>query len=163
MSQGLTADFDSDDYPLNLTLNRDGGLVGLLPTVAVRLNSATDSYLDWDDLTFKTSGWGTKDEQMVEIGNGRYTKSLNIAGITGVAAGDVLAAEFAVDNGADIVGVASDTVVLAASSERMLEVWRILGLDPAHPLQVTATDRAAGTVITQTISVVGSTVTVTRV
>jgi hypothetical protein len=165
MSQGLTADFDDDDYPLNLTLNKEGvgGLIGLLPTVAVRLGASTSTYLDFDDLTFKTSGWGTRDEQMVEVGEGRYTRSLDLSSVTGLSAGDVLSAEFSVDNGADVVGVTSDTIVLAASDERLKDIWRILGLDPAEPLTVTALSRVSGTVITQTITTVGSAVTVARV
>lgn len=52
-----------------------------------------------------------------------------------------------------------DAAVLGA---QVLDVYRILGLDSDHPLIVTATERKSGSVITQTIGVVGGTVTVTR-
>jgi hypothetical protein len=162
VTQGLNADFDSTDFPLNLTLNKNGGLVGFAPSVEIRLNSTSSSYLDWSDLTFKTSGWTTKAQPLTEVGNGHYTTSLDVAGLTGASSGDVLAAEYTIDDGAEVVGVASDTITISSAPSRLKEIWQILGLDLNEPLSVTATDRNAGTVITQTISVVGGTVTVTR-
>jgi hypothetical protein len=165
MSQGLTADFDSTAFPLTLTLTKEdvGGLTGLSPTVSVRLGSDETYYLDWDDQTFKTSGWVDKATQMVEVGGGHYTKPINISTLIGVSPGDSLIPEFAVDGGDDLKGAASDTIVLVSSFAKLKEIWQILGLDSSQPLIVSATDRATGSNIAQTITVVGGTVTVERV
>ena len=52
---------------------------------------------------------------------------------------------------------------LDVSASQILALYRILGLDPAHPLVVSSTSRTAGTAITQTIGIVGDVVTVTRI
>lgn len=47
-------------------------------------------------------------------------------------------------------------------AEQLLEIWKLMGLDPATSLIVTPTTRTVGTDIDQTIATVGSQVTVTR-
>jgi len=49
-----------------------------------------------------------------------------------------------------------------AYAKEILEIHRILGLDAARPLNVSATQRDAGSEITQSISEAAGTVTVTR-
>ena len=165
MSQGLTVDFDAVAFPLTLTLTQDGtgGVTGLAPTVAIRLGSSLTSYLDWDDITFKTSGWGTQFDVMTEVGGGHYNRSLNVAGLVGAGVGDSLVVEYAVDDGGANVAVDSDTIVLQASAERLKEIWQLLGLDTTQPLVVSATDRNTGANVVQTITVLSGTVTVQRV
>lgn len=58
-----------------------GGVTGLSPTVAVRKLPSTTLYLDWGDLTFKSAGWATKYQTMVEVERGLYQQTLNVAGL----------------------------------------------------------------------------------
>jgi len=165
MSQAFAADADDTNLPLTLTINRagEGGLTGLVPTVRLRLGHTADTYLDWSDNAFKTAGWTTLNGAMSEVGDGHYLRALDLTALT-LASGRTLIAEYAVDDGGDVVSVASDTLYLTESNERLLDVWRILGLDPSHPLEVKAVSREAGTEIGQVISIIGgTTVKVTRV
>ena len=50
----------------------------------------------------------------------------------------------------------------SAQATHLIEVWRVMGLDTARPLSVSATQRAAGAEIDQDISEAAGTVTVTR-
>lgn len=165
MSQTLAADADDANLPLNLAINRngEGGLTGLAPTVRLRLGHTTDTYLDWADNTFKTSGWTTLDQSMSEVGDGHYLQVVDLTAIT-LPSGRTLVAEYAVDDGGEVVSVAADTIQVTSTTERLLDVWRILGLDPDHPLEVKAVSREAGTEIGQVIQIIGgTTVRVTRV
>lgn len=103
--------------PLKLTINQEGvgGVTGLSPTVAVRNAATTNSYLDFADGTFKTGGWTLRDAPLTDIGDGHYQRNLNAAGVTGMAPGLVVATEYAVDNGSDIVGTDSDLIRFVAS------------------------------------------------
>lgn len=91
--------------PLELTVDKLGlgGLTGLSPTVAVRNASTVDSYLDFSDNTFKTSGWTTKYAPMSEVERGHYQRLLNVASL-GLAVGFRLVAEYHADNGFGVVG-----------------------------------------------------------
>jgi hypothetical protein len=162
---GRTIDADDSNLPLTLTINRagDGGLTGLAPTVRLRLGHTADTYLDWADNTFKTVGWTTLNAAMSEVGDGHYLQTLDMSAVT-VATGRTLVAEYSVDDGGEVKAVAADTLHLTDTNERLLDVWRILGLDPSHPLEVKAVSREAGTEIGQTIQIIGgTTVKVTRV
>lgn len=166
MSQGFTADHDDVALPLNLTVAEEGvgGVAGLSPTVTLRIGRTTDTYLDFADDTFKTSGWTTKSAPLTEIGDGDYSRNLDLTALGGAGydVGDTLIAHYAVDDGVDLVSVASDQILVSTSGERLKDIWRILGLDPSEPLIVSAVDRKSGTVITQSISVVANVATVTR-
>ncbi len=64
--------------PFPLTLNVQGftgGQTGLTPTVAIRAALTTNLYLDFNDLTFKTSGFTTRDADLTEIADGRYVRT----------------------------------------------------------------------------------------
>lgn len=50
----------------------------------------------------------------------------------------------------------------AATADKLLEIYNLLGLDPTKPLVVTDTERSAGAEIIQTIDTDGTTTTVTR-
>src|SRR5438034_1152464 len=100
--------------PLQLTVDKDGlgGVTGLSPTVALRQIPTTNSYLDWNDMTFKTSGWTTKYKVMSEIENGNYQQMLDVSTLV-VTVGDKLSAEYNVDDGGLIKGESSDVLVIS--------------------------------------------------
>lgn len=77
--------------PLGLTIARDGtgGITGLSPTVAVRRVS-DGYYLDWNDDTYKASGWVAKNATLIDLGAGRYEYTLSVTS----TAGTVLAVEY---------------------------------------------------------------------
>jgi len=99
--------------PLLLTVRREGvgGIGGLSPTVALRDGSTTDSYLDFSDDTFKTVGWTTKYASMTEIERGHYQRNLDLSALS-VSEGDILVAEYHVDNASDVVGDAADLLAV---------------------------------------------------
>lgn len=88
---------------LTMTVNDGGGQTGLTATVRIRDAVTTNSYLDWADLTFKTSGWTTKDGPMTEIGDGHYHKLLDLDAASGAFSG-VFAAEYEATDGSITLG-----------------------------------------------------------
>jgi len=109
--------------PLDLTVDRQGGVTGLAPTVALR-DTATNGYLDWADATFKTSGWATRYAAMSAVERGHYQLTLNLSATPAVVAGMVLVAEYHVDNGADVVGDAHDYVAVEANQTADIALMR---------------------------------------
>lgn len=98
--------------PLELTLEQEGvgGLLGYDVFVRVRDASTLNSFLDWDDNTFKTAGWSTRDKVMNEVGGGHYNLELNLAAI-GSVVGNVFVAQYTVDDG-DVIGDAHDVILV---------------------------------------------------
>ena len=85
MSFVIDATLDDAAVPLSLVFNKgSGGVVGLTVVVSVRDGATTDSYLDFNDLTFKTSSWTTKQASLADLGAGFYALSggLNLKGIS---------------------------------------------------------------------------------
>jgi len=115
MSEFFLAETTDTLVPLELTIDQEGvgGVTGQSPTVALRDASTTDSYLDFDDDTFKTAAWGTKYASMAEVERGHYVRIFDAAAAT-VAAGTVLSAEYRVDSGS-IVGDDHDLIRFVAS------------------------------------------------
>lgn len=164
------------EAPLILTIDQEGtgGMTGQAPTVALRDATTLDTYLDFNDLTFKNAGWATKYTPLTEVERGHYTLLLNAAIISGISVGTMLAAEYNLDGsglakGEDhdlmvfvesILEIPTDTAALIAAlpigltpdqATWLQEVWQILGLDMANPLTVSKTARSAGSVIGQNI------------
>lgn len=84
--------------PLQLTVTEDGaGVEALAPIVALR-DTATGSYFDFADGTFKTIGWTLRDAPMSDLGRGRYERSLAVAATPALAPGMLLVAEFRADH-----------------------------------------------------------------
>ncbi len=82
----FTASIEDTAVPLSLTITSPlGGIVGLAPTAAVRLATTPTFYLDFDDLVFKSSGWGTRDKLLTEIRRGHYQELISIPAL--IAAG----------------------------------------------------------------------------
>jgi hypothetical protein len=99
--------------PLTLTIDQEGagGVVGKSPTVALRNAATSNSYLDWADSTFKAAGWTTKYASMTEIERGHYQRILDSSAVAAIVDETVLAAEFHVDDGGDVVGDDADLLV----------------------------------------------------
>lgn len=177
--------------PFNLTIDQEGvgGVTGKVPTIAFRRATTLNSYLDWSDLSFKTSGWTTKYATMTEVERGHYTSFVDLSTIAGISVGSIISVEYHVDDGGTVIGddqetllvvetimeIATDTAIEVANSgaslspaqaSQLKEIWQILGLDSSNPLVVSKTQRKAGTEIDQSIQVdvpaTGS-VTVTKV
>jgi len=165
VGKAFSVDFDDTEVPLQLSVTNPetGGITGLAPTVAIRKGDTLDEYLDFDDFTFKTAGWVIKYAAMDEAENGHYHLTIDVSSI-GLSPGDSIIAEYeAIDTLTALKGVDSDVISITSSSERMKEIWQILGLDPTQPMTVSAIDRKTGTNIEQTVTIVGNAVTVTRV
>jgi hypothetical protein len=94
--------------PLNLTVNKEGGVTGLSPTVAVR--RGTSYWLDWADSTFKTGGWTTRKQVMTEIGGGHYVQSLDFSTVP-VIPGETLVVEYDTES-VDYPGVVSEALTV---------------------------------------------------
>jgi hypothetical protein len=86
----ISAEASDSAVPLNLTVNfgTSGGVAGLTAVVALRDGATTDSYLDFSDNTFKTSGWVTRQTPAAEVdpvlSPGVYQYVLNLAAINAV-------------------------------------------------------------------------------
>ena len=63
---------DATSAPLPLSVNDSGAVTGLTVTVRLRDGSTTNSYLDFNDNTFKAAGWTTQKKDMTEVGDGNY-------------------------------------------------------------------------------------------
>ena len=113
----LEADYNDTSFPLELVVDNIGvgGVPGLACTVAVRLSPTTNSYLDWTTNTFKTSGWGVKNQPMTDIGNGVYQQILNVAALgftplTGLP--QKIIAEYT-SPGVGTSGLTTDTIIVS--------------------------------------------------
>lgn len=100
--------------PLELTIEQEGvgGVTGKSPTVRVRDATTVNSYLDFGDNTFKTGAWITQNASLSEVGRGHYTRSLDLGLITALSLGNVLVAEYFVNDGGDVVGEDHDLIVI---------------------------------------------------
>jgi hypothetical protein len=114
--------------PLELTIEQEGvgGVIGQVPSVRVRDGSTLNSFLDWDDNTFKTALWTEKDRILDEVEDGHYTTLLNLATI-GAIVGNIFVAQYVVNDGGDIIGDAHDVILvgqqaLTAVSQLLSEV-----------------------------------------
>lgn len=117
--------------PLGLSLSRHdvGGVTGLSPTVRVRDMLTPGSYLDWNDNTFKTSGWTTLNATMTDVGGGHYQRDLDLSAVNAVD-GNVYSAEYVASylgsSGADadtvfVVEQATDLALMRKMMENRLE------------------------------------------
>ncbi len=99
------------DEAVSLTLSvhdSSGGVAGLAAVVAIRLSETPDTYLDFDDLTFKASGWTTKRASLTDIGGGIYAGApvVDLGSVTNLPGSTrSLAAEYEVTGAVDGVDV----------------------------------------------------------
>lgn len=105
--------------PLSLSVTEDGaGIEGLAPTVALR-DVATGAYFDFADASFKSSGWGTRDASLTELGRGRYERPIALASIPALLPGQLLSAEFRADYGGRS-GDAFELLEISATDDAVL-------------------------------------------
>jgi len=152
MTEYLIAEVTDTAIPLNLTINQAGagGVTGKNPIVRIRDASTTNSYLDFSDNTFKIAGWTTQDGALTEVERGHYQRSFDATAVGALAAGDVLALEYHVDDGADVVGDDHDLLHLVASIHDIpFEVWNT-------PLPGTFPFGSAGEKLNAIYNVIGS-------
>ena len=115
--------------PVQLTVSDStGGVSGLAVTMQVRDSTGTGSYLDFNDMTFKTSGWTTKDLSLTDLVNGVYAGTLNIAAITNLPDGSYLTLEYTVSG--TVSGVVTDLIIFdpAVYAPQILTVGKFIGL-----------------------------------
>lgn len=91
--------------PLAVAVDRNGGQAGLTVTAAVRDASTTNSYLDFNDSTFKTTGWTAKTLTLTDLGGGFYAATLNVAAITNLPANADLVVEYSASGSVGAVGL----------------------------------------------------------
>lgn len=118
MGEQIRADRQDTAVPVNLTVNRNGGVAGLTAIARVRLGESTTQYLDFDDFTFKGAGWVDIDADLTDIGGGFYVLSggLDVSAITNLpAAQEILVVEYEV-SGAE-AGVAQDLIYVERDVE----------------------------------------------
>lgn len=113
----MFAERSDTTVPLTLVIEQEGvgGVTGQVPTVALRDALTTNSYFDWSDSIFKTSGWVTKFALMSEVERGHYLRTFDPTLATSLLNGSVLVVEFQVNDGANVVGSDADLLMLVAS------------------------------------------------
>lgn len=86
MSYPIQAERTDTNVPITLVESR--GTTGLTVSVRVRDGATIDSYLDFSDATFKTSGWTSQTSSLSDIGDGFYALSggLNLSTVTNLPA-----------------------------------------------------------------------------
>ena len=115
MSYQIRVPRNETEVPLNLFLNNSGPVTGATAVVAIRDGDTPDSYLDFNDNTFKTAGHTTRQAALTEGEVGVYTlvPGLDLSAITNLPAGtDHLIAEFEVTAPAASTGIVSDMILI---------------------------------------------------
>ncbi len=114
MSMQILASRKDTNIPLTLSAgNSGGGVTGLTVVVEIRDGATNNSFLDFNDDTFKTSGWTTKSVALADIAGGFYALAggLDAAVITNLpAATDHLIAQYTVSG--TLKAIAADVIVL---------------------------------------------------
>lgn len=157
----------TEKFSWNLLDSLGDPIVGSTPTMRIR-ELSTGFSLDWNDNTFKNSGWTTLATSMVEIGApylGLYEKTVNLGTLTGNY-------QIFTDSGAyhSTTQIVLDQGALStlqgslssAQANMLLELYDLMGLDPTKPLLVTKTSRVVGD-INQQIASTNDITVVTRI
>ena len=114
----LIVDRAETEVPLSLSLTEGGGAVlGATVLVAIRDSKTQDSYLDFNDLTFKTVGWTTREASVAELANGFYSVSggLDLTAITNLpVTTNLLVAEYRVTAPAASLGSVQEYIHVQA-------------------------------------------------
>lgn len=115
MSNLIETERTESALPLTLAVTKSfsGGVPGLATVLQIRDASTVDSYLDFSDLTFKTSGWTAKQASLADLGDGIYALSggLNIDGITNLPTSThYLSVEYVITG--SVRGTVIDTILM---------------------------------------------------
>jgi hypothetical protein len=122
MSLSLLVDPRNAAVPLDLTITQEGvgGVTGQTPTVALRDGSTLNSYLDFSDSTFKTSGWTQKYAPLTEVEKGHYQRLLSMPALVPVPVdGKAYVAEYELNSGVG-KGVDHDVLLVASVTDVVL-------------------------------------------
>jgi len=124
----MIAQLTDTDFPLDMAVDSSGGVTGLAITIALRDPNDSTSYLDFSDLTFKTSGWTTQYQSLTEYGGGFYGTNLDVSGITNFPSAKHAAVEYAVTG--SVVAVSQGVLSLSQTWQQAaaLTVGKFLGL-----------------------------------
>ena len=97
--------------PASVTVDRSGGISGL--TVLVELRDTVDNtlYLDFDDNTFKTTGWVQKAATLSDLTSGFYATQLNLSLISNMPTSGHLSMEYSVSG--SVTGIASSVITFS--------------------------------------------------
>ena len=116
---------DESNLRLNLTVNKNGGVTGLTATVRLRDKDVADSYLDFADGVWKTSGWTTQAATMTDLNGattpvpGGYEQIASIANLPPTSTN--LIAEYSF-SGAES-GVASEEFTVVGPALEVKQSW----------------------------------------
>lgn len=124
----MIAELSDTLFPIDVAVDSTGGITGLAVTAALRDPNDSTSYLDWSDLTFKTSGWTTKFQSLTEYGNGFYGVNLDVSSITNFPSAKHAAVEY--DISGTVVAVSQGLLTIAQTWRQAaaLTVGKFLGL-----------------------------------
>jgi hypothetical protein len=75
---------DDIAFPITIVIDSAGGVSGLTVTASIRNSLDNDSYLDFDDNTFKTLNWIQKTVTLTDLSGGFYAYQFNINAITNI-------------------------------------------------------------------------------
>jgi len=102
---------------LNVSVSNNGGVSGLSVVVKIRNGTTTNSYLDFNDMTFKTSGHTTIQSALTDLTGGFYTKLLDMTSIVNLPTNN-LVLEYIVSGSVTAVAMATivriDSLILGA-------------------------------------------------
>ena len=114
--------------PLTVTVDDSGGVTGLTITAQIRDPENSASYLDFNDFTFKASGWVTKSLTLSDYGAGFYGTTLDISAITNFPSGLHAIVEYNISG--SLLAVESSLLSMnqAWLDSRALTVGKFIGL-----------------------------------
>lgn len=102
---------------VNLSRSGTGGVTGKTITLEIRDGSSATSYFDFNDNTFKTSGWTTKTVNLTEVGaTGRYFYVLNTSLAAAMVDGFMCEAEYKLASDTVNAFIASTTINFRANA-----------------------------------------------
>lgn len=140
------------------------------------MRCSDDFFLDWDDMTFKSSGWTTINKLLTEVdatnapGLYKVTGGFDTSLLTNPTADDNLIVMAVQTPGTNAVLPECEELKIDQYLTQLKELWYVHGLDPNNELCVDASTPAgsrkvpaAGTIIDQTVNTTGKVTKVTRV
>ncbi len=119
-------------HPVQISVNGfAGGISGLSPLFAIRDGLTTDSFIDFNDLTFKTAGWTTKQAAMTDQGDGHYVATADPFLWTVGAGKPEEPAYFVIEYDIPNFGIENDFLVVTAAlpGEEFERTLDTVGLD----------------------------------
>lgn len=116
-------------FPIDLSVDNSGGVAGLTVVYSLRDPSNSASYLDFNDSTFKTTGWGAKTQPLSDYGGGFYGTNLDVAGITNFPAVKHATIEYNITGSVTAISSSTLTIAQTWDEARALTVGKFIGLN----------------------------------